>query len=249
MKLDHIGDFVTALPAAAPAAAAVPRGAHHRARQPGARARFALATGAGVDEFIEFEFFHARSGLGQKELAEDDLAALADRLAPYRFDLAIDLRKQLDTRDVLHCTGARFLAGFNHLGQFPWLDVALEWEGDRTLHRKRSHVSDDLLRLVDAIGTASDADRTVLAAPPRTGRAGLSCRPRRARCSTGRWWRCIPASATSCGNGRRSISPRLIDLLIEDNGVNVVLIGGRDEAELAEEVLARRGCARTPCCR
>ena len=37
-----------------------------------------------VDTFLEFEFFHARSGLGQKELTKDDYAALRERLLPYR---------------------------------------------------------------------------------------------------------------------------------------------------------------------
>ena len=94
-----------------------------------------------IDEFIEFEFFHSVSGLGPKQISQEEYQALRDRLAPYRFDIAVDLRKHLDTRDVLRYTPARFLAGYDHLGQFPFLDISLEWEGDRYLQRKRSHVT------------------------------------------------------------------------------------------------------------
>ena len=120
-----------------------------------------------IDEFIEFEFFHAISGLGPKQISREDYQALRTRLAPYRFDIAVDLRKHLDTREVLRYTPARFLAGYDYMGQFPFLDISLEWEGDRHLQRKRSHVTDDLINLVEAIGTAGAADRTQidLAAP------------------------------------------------------------------------------------
>ena len=61
---------------------------------------------------------------------------------------------------MLQYTGARFLAGYDYMGQFPFLDIALDWDGDKTLQRKRSHVVDDLLALVEAIGTAISGDRT-----------------------------------------------------------------------------------------
>ena len=119
----------------------------------------------------------------------------------------MDLRKHLDTRDVLRYTPARFLAGYDHMGQFPFLDISLEWEGDRHLQRKRSHVTDDLINLVEAIGTAGAADRTRLAlatpeaAPPAflpDDASALFDRP---------VVQYIPASAISCGNGRLNTSP------------------------------------------
>ena len=69
-----------------------------------------------VDQFIVFEFFHARSGLGQMTLSASDFATLRARLEPEQFDLAIDLRKHLETREVLRYTGARFLAGYDSIG-------------------------------------------------------------------------------------------------------------------------------------
>ena len=84
-----------------------------------------------IDEFIPFAFFHARSQLGERELDKSDFVELAAQLRPYRFDLAIDLRKHPSTRDVLKYTGARYLAGYDYQGQFPFLDIALDWDGDR----------------------------------------------------------------------------------------------------------------------
>ena len=41
-----------------------------------------------IEEFIEFDFFHARSGLGRTKVETADFEALQARLAPLRFDLA-----------------------------------------------------------------------------------------------------------------------------------------------------------------
>jgi O-antigen biosynthesis protein len=237
MKLDHIGDLITAMPA-------LRRLRHHF---PSARIHL-LASGAAkaffggdgcVDEFIEFEFFHARSGLGQKGIVEADLVALGERLAPYEFDLAIDLRKQVETRHVLKYVPARFRAGYTQLNRFPWLDISLEWEGDNQLHRKTSHISTDLLRLVDVIAADGDAGRTDT--PPAMTRSGLlpGSLPAAARALFRK-----PVAAVHPGVGAimRQWLPEyfatVIDLLIERNGVNVVLVGGRDEADLAKEVLS-----------
>jgi len=235
-KLDHIGDLITAIPALRRLRRHFPKARIHLLASGAAKAF--LAGENCVDEFIEFEFFHARSGLGQKELTEDDLRALGKRLEPYRFDLAMDMRKQLETRHVLKFIPARFRAGFNHQGRFPWLDIALEWEGDNQLRRKQSHVSDDLLRLVETVATAGDIDRAVLPMalsrpPPLPNSLSPEARALFRR----------PVVAVHPGVGAimRQWMPEyfasVIDLLIEKDHVNVVVIGGRDEAELAEQVV------------
>ena len=238
VKLDHIGDLITALPAL------------RRLRQhfPAARIHL-LASGAAkaflpgencVDELIEFEFFHTRSGLGQKELTQDDFLALGERLKPYRFDLALDLRKQIETRHVLQYVPARFRAGYNHLGRFPWLDIALEWEGDNRLNHKQSHISEDLVRLVDTIAAASQTVPAVL----QQAAAGNGKLPASVPAAARALFR-KPVVAVHPGVGAvmRQWLPEyfatVIDLLIEKNQMNVVLVGGLDEVDLAEEVLDR----------
>jgi GT2 family glycosyltransferase len=204
VKLDHIGDFVTALPPIRRLRKIFPRACITVLASPASHGFISL--GPGIDEFIPFSFFFARSRLGERELTADDYAALATQLRPYRFDLAVDLRKHPSTRDVLRHTGARFLAGFDYLGQFPFLDIALDWDGDRKIQRKRSHVVDDLLVLVDAIGHATEDDRLLMqpgpSAMPLTELPALS-----ASCLRSRSWRFTPARVTSRSNGRRTSFP------------------------------------------
>ncbi len=235
VKLDHIGDFVTGLPAMRRLKALFPQASITVLA--GRHARGFASMEPAIDELIEFDFFHARSQLGEKELSKEDFLELGARLAPYRFDLAVDLRKHLSTRDVLQYSGARFLAGYDYMGQFPFLDIALEWEGDKTLQRKRSHIVDDLLALVEAIATACGTDRSLLPAPlepldPDTlpeGVRALFDKP-------------VVAMHIGAGNITKTWPAEyfsaLIDLLTECNAVNVMLIGGSDERESSDAVLA-----------
>ncbi len=236
VKVDHIGDFITAIPAIRRLKQLFPAAAIHVLASRAARV-FAEIEDC-IDEFIEFEFFHAVSGLGPKQISQEDYQALRAQLTPYRFDIAVDLRKHLDTRDVLRYTPARFLAGYDYMGQFPYLDIALEWEGDKTLARKRSHVTDDLINLVEAIGTVCVADRTQLelVAPDKGLPESL---PADARAL---FSRPVVAVHPGVGNAMRQWPPEhfasLVDLLVEKNAINVVLIGGAEEAELADDVLS-----------
>jgi ADP-heptose:LPS heptosyltransferase/GT2 family glycosyltransferase len=235
VKLDHIGDFVTAIPAIRRLKRIFPVATIHLLASRAARA-FAETEDC-IDGFIEFEFFHPVSGLGQKEISKAEYEELRDRLVTYRFDIAVDLRKHLDTRDVLRYTPARFLAGYDYMGQFPFLDISLEWEGDRHLLRKRGHVTDDLINLVEAIGTACAADRT------RLNLAASSSGPPEFLGPDARalFDRPVVAVHPGVGNVMRQWPAEhfasLIDLLVEKNAVNVVLIGGREESGLADEVL------------
>jgi ADP-heptose:LPS heptosyltransferase/GT2 family glycosyltransferase len=233
VKLDHIGDFVTALPPIRRLKKIFPQARITVLAGPASRAFIDLEPC--IDEFIPFAFFHARSQLGERKLTKDDFAALAEQLRPYRFDLAVDLRKHVSTRDVLKHCGARFLAGFDYLGQFPYLDIALDWDGDRTLQRKRSHIVDDLMMLVSAIGHATETDRVMMqpgpAALPLTGLPhdvqALFVKP-------------VVAIHPGAGNVTKQWPEEhfsaLIDLLIERNGVNIMLVGGPDEVEVAESL-------------
>jgi ADP-heptose:LPS heptosyltransferase/GT2 family glycosyltransferase len=234
VKLDHIGDFVTALPPIRRLKKLFPHAKITVLAGPASSAFVPLEPC--IDEFIPFAFFHARSQLGERDLTASDYAELGARLRPYRFDLAIDLRKHLSTRDVLKHSGARFMAGFDYLGQCPYLDVALEWDGDRTLQRKRSHIVDDLIALVDAVGHASENDRILMqpgpVALPLTelpeAVARLFDKP-------------VVAIHPGAGNITKQWPEEhfsaLIDLLVERNGVNILLVGGPDEVDIANRLL------------
>lgn len=235
-KLDHIGDFITALPSIRRLKELFPKARITVLSAPAAQS-FAAFEPA-IDEFIAFEFFHVKSGMGRKEVTQDELRALGETLRPRRFDLAIDLRKQPDTRDVLRHCGARYLAGYDHQAQFNFLDVALEWETDRSLHHKRNHVSDDLLNLVEAVGQASRFHRPNLIVSPDAARQVLARLPE----STARLFD-KPVAIVHPGVGSAvkqwplSYFTAVIDLLVARHGLNVVLIGSPDEGDLAQQIL------------
>ena len=135
---------------------------------------------------------------------------------------------------MLRHTGAAFLAGYDHDGRFPWLDVSLEWEGDRPLAGKRAHVSERLLQLVEAVaaacshaaapsGAVDDAAPVLALLPEAFAGLKLVC----VHPGVGNPVRQWPASSYAA----------LIGLLAEAGGVGIVLIGSADEAAIAGEVM------------
>jgi ADP-heptose:LPS heptosyltransferase len=237
IKVDHIGDFVTALPAIRRLKAAFLEATLHVLSSPANVGLAALEPA--IDSAISFEFFHERSALGLKAVAPEDLEALRIQLLPYRFDLAIDLRKHPETRPLLRVSGARYLAGFDYAGQFTWLDIALEWEGDRGLHSKRFHVSDDLLHLIDAIITASSSDYRVIA--PKLIRDQRRASPvlkKLARLFKRRVVCVHPGSGNEMKQWPTEHFVALIELLVHEAGVNILLIGGAEEVEIVDSILA-----------
>ena len=233
IKLDHIGDCITALPAL------------HRLKYhfPAARisvlaARATLAIWRSeplIDEAIEFNLFHARSGSGKLEVTEQQMQDLGEQLRPKKFDLAIDLRKQPDTRHLLRYSGASILVGFDHQGRFPWLDVALEWDEDVPLRTKHGHISDDLIALVDAVATHSDSDRRAVVTAPA---GSLSLPDARRRALFSKPLICIhPAAGSPMRQWPLQNYSELIELLLDEEDFNLALIGGADEADTADKVL------------
>jgi len=237
VKLDHIGDFLTARPALAALRAAFPDAAITLLAPP---ATAVLARGmAEIDAVIEFSFFHARSADGQVPLGAGELEALAARLLPHRFDLAIDLRMQPETREVLRHTGATFLAGYDHAGRFPWLHIALEWEGDLRLLAKHAHVSE---RLCQLIGTIAGACRPVAAVRPMAVRPAAAV-PALARLGPDFLSKQLVCVHAGVGNPVRqwpaSHFAALIDLLADEYDLNAILVGGGEEQAVATDVMSR----------
>ncbi|HEX5326444.1 MAG TPA: glycosyltransferase family 9 protein [Acetobacteraceae bacterium] len=237
VKVDHIGDLITALPAIRQLKAHFPAASIHVLASPTLSGLAALETA--IDSVIPFEFFHARSSLGQKSVTFTELDELCQRLQPYCFDLAIDLRKHPETRPLLRAAGAKYLAGFDHEGDFPWLDIALEWEGDRRLHPKRHHVTDDLLHLVDAVARAAAGGHHGLAADVVVSLQAASPLPARLESLFGRRVVCVhPGAGNEMKQWPAEHFVALIDLLVQESSVSVILIGGRDENEIAERILS-----------
>jgi len=187
-----------------------------------------------VNEILEFDFFHARSSLGKTDLARGALLDLRERLKEFAFDLAVDLRKGADTCHILQFTGARFLAGFDFRAQFPWLDIALEWEGDARYSPKRRHIADDLLDLVDAIANSCERARSFIHSDSTsrlTLRAKDTIFAKRVVCVHA-------ASGNETRQWPTSYFSALIDLLMAHQDIHVAVIGGPDETAVARRVFA-----------
>ena len=237
VKVDHIGDFVTAFPAFRRLKDAFPE-AELVALVAPASEKLAKLEPA-IDRVIPFAFFHARSQLGQSELGEDKLAALAAELASYKFDLAIDLRKHVDSRDLLKHAGAALTAGFDHLSKFPWLDIALAFEGDTQLAAKRQHISADLLNLVDAVICAGTPDRDLIQRPIEWAALQAPITARLAE--RGLYQKPLVCIHPAAGNLTKQWPPAyfadLITLLGQTDDLQFALIGGPDEAAIAASIL------------
>jgi ADP-heptose:LPS heptosyltransferase len=124
LKLDHVGDFLIALPAL------------EKLRRAFAGARItlvcgkwneALARASGLaDEVRVYGFFPESGALWNHEPVED--------LARFRavcaggFDIALDLRVEDDTRFLLQHVDAGLRCGIGVRGRHPWLDVILPAE-------------------------------------------------------------------------------------------------------------------------
>lgn len=231
IKLDHIGDCITAFPAI------------RRLKQHFPQARISVLAGRAtlaiwraapmIAEVLEFNFFHPRSGDGKMEVTSQELQGLTERLAAKRFDLAIDLRKQPDTRHLLAHSGADILVGFDHQGRFPWLDVALEWDEDVPLRTKHGHVSDDLIVLVEAVAAQSNPRRRPLAPP----KGHLSLPAAYQRLLFAKPLVCVHVAA---GSSMRQWPPKhfaeLIHLLLSRHRCHVALLGGEDDAGVTGRV-------------
>jgi len=236
VKLDHIGDYLTSVPALRAIKQRFPD-AHLALLAPPATAALARHE-ASVDEVIEFTFFHARSAEGARGVSEGELAALGARLAGERFDVAIDLRMQPETRAVLRHAGARVLVGYDQDGAYPWLDVALEWEGDLRLQPKHEHISDRLLALVGAMENACRIVPRARLAPPADPR-GVAVLASLPKAFLARKLVCMhPGVGNPVRQWPAASFAALIDLLAGDLDASVILVGGGDEQIVAQEVLA-----------
>ncbi|MGH7094501.1 MAG: hypothetical protein ACREFB_13325, partial [Stellaceae bacterium] len=159
LKLDHLGDCVGGIPAIRRLKRHFPDATIHVMSGPWAKQLW--ATVPEIDGTLELTFFRAESSEPHLRLQPKELAALRQALAPYRFDLAIDLLRHGETRHLLRYAGARYTAGFDIESRFPWLDVALDWAGDPPRIRKRQYFGDMLCDLVDAVAAAGERDRQV----------------------------------------------------------------------------------------
>ncbi|WP_020494228.1 FkbM family methyltransferase [Verrucomicrobium sp. 3C] len=228
VQLDHIGDFINRLPA------------HDLLRRSWPEAEITLLCGPWnvplaertgcFQQIIPFEFFRERAGewRGVSNLEAERVAATARSLG--RFDLAVDLRTDPDTRFLLSHFQAELRAGFAAPEVDVVLDIALpngELSGDlyAPTHRRSS-----ALLLVEAIRAALQDPSSCLPSFLQGIATTESPLPR------------LIAVALGCGDPVRAWPvehfARLCALLTQKHHCTVLLVGGPAERE-AGEALAR----------
>ncbi len=238
-KLDHIGDFITGLPAIRRLKDRFPQ-AEIYVLAPTASASVALWEPA-IAHVIAFDFFHAVSQQGLREIDTAALDALEARLKSYQFDIALDLRKHAETRELLKRSGAKLLVGFDQRNAFPWLDIALEWEKDSPYLHKRAAVANDFVALVETVSIAFE--RTPILARPTiaAAMAQLKQLPAFVGLRPGLFARPVVGVHPAAGAAMRQWPPghfaALIDLIAAAFEVHVALIGAPGEADVAAKVL------------
>ncbi|HWB52376.1 MAG TPA: glycosyltransferase family 9 protein [Stellaceae bacterium] len=233
VKLDHLGDCIMAFPAIRRLREHFPESRITVLTSQATRSVWAMEPA--VTTTIAFDFFHARSALGELQLTDEDWRGLRDRLVPENFDLAIDLRRHLETRQALRYTGALYVAGIDYRGRFPWLDVAIEWTGDPAFTHKRQHAVDDLINLVDAVAAACEPDRRLIATATPSPSAALADW---LAATGGRPFVCIhPAAGNAMKQWPVASFAAVADRLVDEHAVRIVLIGGPGEEAIGEELL------------
>ncbi|MES2999065.1 MAG: glycosyltransferase, partial [Pseudomonadota bacterium] len=151
LKLDHLGDFILAIPAMMKL----------KARYPGARIEVVvgswnvqLARELAIFSEIHVLDYFKQISAAAPGVAAAEVDALLGRLDSY--DIAIDLRRQRDTRFLLSRVNARLKVGYESFDEQvdAGLDIKLEAWADIPFQKtplNRTHVSVQMLRLVDAL--------------------------------------------------------------------------------------------------
>jgi ADP-heptose:LPS heptosyltransferase len=241
VKLDHLGDVYLALPAMQKLRALFPRAKLTALVGPWAKS--IVETQPFLDEVLTLTFFDVHSASGHKTLTNEERRAIRQRLQPLQFDLAIDLRLEPDTREILRLSGAPVTAGFAHKGDASGLTVAIPWEANLPLHRAMRHASQALTQLVEMLASAGGAVEhpRVLVAPdqqeisdtfmqsllPSTRSLVIAIHP-----GSGRPIKCWPT---------RSFA-ELADRFSERLGADVVLFGGPKDGPLLDDIRTLSKC-------
>ncbi len=242
LKPDQIGDFVAAFPA------------FRRLKQhfPGATLTVLAAPASLELQQLEpaIDWMIPLNGLDLRRMLADgftDNEALAAAMRPLQasgFDVAIDMRRQPESRFLLRRTGARWLSGFDPGGRFPWLDVAEPWVGDQQRIGRQRSAGADLVALADAVGQAFRPAVPLLApSSRRDARAAVAGIKPLAPILAGWEDRRIAVIHPGAGAENRRWPAEhfagLIDLLAEQADMHCLVAGAADDTDIVEAVTAQ----------
>jgi len=229
LKVDHIGDFILSLDGLLRLREAFPDATLDFACGPW-NVELAEATGL-FDNVYAIPFFNARPDLPPPPFGPECLAELNGM----RWDLAIDLRADDDTRVLLRHIAAQWKMGFESHGNDDFMTMTMPHSitrGASSLAMNQSLVMLRLVNTVIAVFHRSDDVRTLLRdRVAAAGRIDLSA-------ATGRYLvACNIASGRLVKDWPLQRFKTLIAWLAGELGCVVVLLGDRSQASKAEEVV------------
>ncbi len=230
LKVDHIGDFVTALEAFARLRAAWPK-ALITLVCGSWNSELARSTGL-FDRIVAFDFYPPSHEITGPARVEEKLQAFA-ALGLGSFDLAIDLRQDEDTRPLLRAARSTFKAGFTTDTEQDILDIALPYteEAARTEEYAPLHAETRLVLLAEAVLATFKARPNSVAERLAAGRVATDLLP------PGPY---VVVCASSGAPLKRWPSREFADLAarLAGEGYRIVLLGGISDSAEADAIAA-----------
>ena len=236
VKLDHIGDVILGLPAIKMVREKFP--VCHITVLCGPWAKPLLETVKEIDNIICFNFFHEKSEEGEVLLNRIELEKLKEILTSMKFDLAIDLRRFSDTREILNISGARYKAGYRSKDCSVPLTVSLDGDILKDIPRQLSkpHISVQLCELIMSIPSVHTINYEYIL-PELSFEENIPDDIKSIIIETPFIAAIHPGSGTTMRCWPPSHFAQLIDLLAKKYNGKILLFGGKQEHELIEEIM------------
>jgi lipopolysaccharide heptosyltransferase II len=242
VKLDHIGDVILSLPAIKMLQTRFPKA--HITMLIGKWAKPIVEKFSQIDDILTFDFFFEESEKGKRKLTTKEMKHLGNMLQSHNFDLAIDLRRHHETREILKLSGARYLAGYCTGGDDDWLTMSLELSEeiqDIATQSNKLHITAQLCQLVQALTTKHPStEPPIMSIPKLTLEKELPSVERYSHLLQAKFLVGIhPGAGGPLKQWPIPYFSRLADLLIERFDAQVVLFGGKKEKQPVSQIFSQ----------
>ncbi len=142
IKLDHLGDVVLSFPAISRLRQKFPEAEFTVLAGPWAREIF--RKNPNIDKILTLDFFDASSSKLPREIGKQGTDRLSEELSGMGFNLAIDLRRNEETRHFLKICGTDMTAGFDRSGKWSLTFPLKYWD-------EGENMALQLIRLVESL--------------------------------------------------------------------------------------------------
>lgn len=241
VKLDHIGDVILSLPVVRMLREKFPKS--HITMLIGSWSAPIVQKVSEIDDFITFDFFHERSEKGKRKLNDEERRYLQSILQKSEFDLAIDMRRQPETREILRLANPKYSVGFCSGNDDGWLSICLRPSQDMediATQTIKPHITTQLSQLVQDIpGTATVPMESLKIPLPSLSvdrdvkNIGNYSDFLKAEFLVG----IHPGVGNSIKQWPIPYFARLIDKIVERTNSKIIIFGGETDRKAASEIL------------